>query len=127
MSNAARENKLWIVAGRIPEKHKDRNVYNTSMTFGADGSLKHIFRKIHLFRICTEEVCMDESTFLTEGSEATCVDIGNVTKFGVGICFDIRFPQPSWKYALEWSSFLVYLGVFNMVSGPLHWELAGCS
>lgn len=125
MSYLSKEQKIWIITGSIPEKGSDGKYFNTSMTFGPDGSLKHLHRKIHLFRINTAEVHMDEGEVLSPGCEASCVDMGNDIKFGVGICFDIRYPQLSWRYASQGSSFLVYPGAFNMVTGPLHWELAG--
>lgn len=128
MSRIARENRIWIVAGSIPERSgEDGRIYNTSMTFGPDGQLKNVHRKVHLFRINTEEVRMDEGEVLSAGHSATCVEYDGHIKFGVGICFDIRYPQLSWKYARQGSSFLVYPGAFNMVTGPLHWELAGRS
>lgn len=127
ISAIAKEKKLWVVAGSIPEITTKGEYFNTSLTFNPTGVLQHVHRKIHLFRIRTEEVTMDESEVLSAGSEAKCVAMDDGTKFGVGICFDIRYPQLSWKYATEGSSFLVYPGAFNKVTGPLHWELCGRS
>ncbi|KAG5502007.1 hypothetical protein JKF63_04278 [Porcisia hertigi] len=125
MSNCAKENKIWIVAGSIPEKSTDGKLFNSSMIFGPDGALKHVHRKVHLFRINTETVRFDEGEVLSAGSDATAISLDENTKFGVGICFDIRYPLLAWKYAEQGTSFLVYPGAFNMVTGPAHWELTG--
>lgn len=124
ISSLARKFCLWITAGSIPEK-KGQQFFNTSMTFGPDGLLKHVHRKVHLFRIFTEDVKMDEGEILSPGCAAEVVEMEKNLKFGVGICFDIRYPQLSWRYSSQGSSFLIYPGAFNKVSGPLHWELLG--
>mmetsp|Transcript_49811 Transcript_49811/g.128158 ORF Transcript_49811/g.128158 Transcript_49811/m.128158 type:complete len:129 (-) Transcript_49811:1616-2002(-) len=49
--------------------------------------------------------------------------IGNEWKVGVGICYDIRFPELAKLYADQGCNLLVYPGAFNMTTGPLHWEL----
>nr|CCD12853.1 unnamed protein product [Trypanosoma congolense IL3000] len=126
MAKVARENSIWIVAGSIPER-LDGKLYNSSMVFGPTGELKHIHRKVHLFCINTETLKMNEGEVLSAGSIATPVVFRDELKFGLGICFDIRFPLFSWKYANEGTSFLVYPAAFNMVTGPAHWELAARS
>ncbi|KAH9577682.1 Carbon-nitrogen hydrolase [Trypanosoma melophagium] len=122
ISKAARDNNIWVMAGTIPEKY-DGKLFNSSMIFDSEGNLQHIHRKVHLFRINTNTVRMDEGEVLSPGNEATPVSMGNGIKFGVAICFDIRYPLLAWKYANEGTSFLVYPAAFNMVTGPLHWEL----
>lgn len=122
ISRAAKENKIWVVAGSIPER-LNGNLYNSSMVFDSTGALKHIQRKMHLFRIRTDTVQMDEGEVLSAGDSATPVCMDDGVKFGVGICFDARYPLLAWKYAQEGTSFLVYPGAFNMVTGPQHWEL----
>ncbi|KAG5476811.1 hypothetical protein CUR178_03997 [Leishmania enriettii] len=123
MSQCAKENSIWIVAGSIPEKSGDGKLFNSSMTFGPDGKLKHIHRKVHLFRIDTEAVRFNEGEVLSAGNDAIAISLDEHTKFGVAICFDIRYPLLAWKYAEQGTSFIVYPGAFNMVTGPAHWEL----
>ncbi|CAJ1027353.1 Carbon-nitrogen hydrolase, putative [Leishmania lindenbergi] len=125
MSHCAKANSIWIIAGSIPEKSADGRLFNSSMTFGPDGALKHVHRKVHLFRINTEAVRFDEGEVLSAGNDATAISLDEHTKFGVGICFDIRYPFLAWKYAEQGTSFIVYPGAFNMVTGPAHWELTG--
>ncbi|KAG5476255.1 hypothetical protein GH5_05253 [Leishmania sp. Ghana 2012 LV757] len=123
MSQCAKDNSIWVVAGSIPEKSGDGKLFNSSMTFGPDGKLKHIHRKVHLFRIDTEAVRFNEGEVLSAGNDATAISLDEHTKFGVAICFDIRYPLLAWKYAEQGTSFIVYPGAFNMVTGPAHWEL----
>jgi nitrilase len=124
MSTAARANEVWLIAGSIPERENGK-LYNTSMTFNPQGALVGKHRKIHLFQINTETVKFDESEVLTAGSEPTVVSLlpDHDLTVGVGICFDIRFPQLSMRYTELGTSLLIYPGAFNKVTGPAHWEL----
>jgi nitrilase len=122
MANAAKEHGVWLVAGSIPEV-AGGDIYNASMTFSPDGTLCGLHRKIHLFKLNTDTVKFDESEVLTAGDAPTVVPTPH-GKIGVGICFDIRFPQLSMFYQTAGTSLLVYPGAFNMVTGPAHWELS---
>ncbi|CCD18514.1 putative nitrilase [Trypanosoma vivax] len=126
ISQAAKQNVVWIVAGSIPEKCNGK-LFNSCMIFDPNGNLKHVHRKVHLYRINSDTIKMDEGEVLTAGDCVLPVSIDEKLKFGVGICFDVRYPPFAWKYANEGTSFLVYPSAFNMVTGPLHWELAARS
>jgi predicted amidohydrolase len=128
IAKAAADEKVWVVAGSIPERDDAGKLYNTSMTFSPDGTLRGLHRKIHLFKINTETVKFDEAEVLTAGNSPTVVEMPEVgLKVGVGICFDIRYPQLAMHYHVQNTNLLVYPGAFNMVTGPAHWELAAKS
>ena len=44
-------------------------------------------------------------------------------KVGIGICYDIRFPELAKLMAEAGAQILFYPGAFNMTTGPAHWEL----
>lgn len=124
ISAAARDSQVCVIAGSIPERQPDGTLYNSSMIFDADGKLMDVYRKIHLFKIHTPALSFDEGEVLTAGSKLSVVRLGSDGPlFGIGICFDIRFPQEAIAYTERGTSFLVYPGAFNMVTGPAHWEL----
>ncbi|AES73441.1 putative omega-amidase [Medicago truncatula] len=114
--------KITIVGGSIPERSGDR-LYNTCCVFGTDGKLKAKHRKIHLFDIdIPGKITFIESLTLTAGDTPTIVDT-EVGRIGIGICYDIRFPELAMIYAARGAHLLCYPGAFNMTTGPLHWEL----
>ncbi|XP_068662407.1 omega-amidase, chloroplastic [Aristolochia californica] len=122
LSEVARNRKITIVGGSIPERSGDR-LYNTCCIFGTDGYLKGKHRKIHLFDIdIPGKITFQESKTLTAGETPTIVDT-DVGRIGIGICYDIRFQELAMIYGARGAHLVCYPGAFNMTTGPLHWEL----
>ena len=91
--------------------------------FDSDGSLLGKHRKTHLFDVdIPGEISFKESDVLSPGTELTVVDTA-VGRLGIGICFDVRFPELAMACANRGAQIMVYPGAFNTVTGPLHWEL----
>ena len=124
LSNAAKETGVVLVGGSIPERCATTGaLYNTCCVFSGDGSLVAKHRKTHLFDLdIPGEISFKESDTLTQGESLTVVDTA-VGRLGVGICFDVRFPEMASAMANRGAHVLVYPGAFNTVTGPLHWEL----
>jgi omega-amidase len=122
LCEAARATGLWVIGGSIPERDGD-HLYNTSLAVDPTGAVVAKHRKMHLFDInIPGKMVFRESDTLSAGSAVTTVDTpwGRV---GVGICYDIRFPELATVMRQRGCSLLVYPGAFNMTTGPLHWEL----
>lgn len=77
----------------------DGGVGNTAVYFNGDGRILGEYSKTHLFRL------MDEDQFLTAGERLTLVDTG-WAKAGLGICYDLRFPELFRAYALAGAEIL---------------------
>lgn len=145
MAAAAAEHRVWLVAGSIPEVEPARaghadakpRLYNSSIFFSPTGDIVNVHRKVHLFKIDTPTVKFDESEVLTAGASANAVrcalpaghtqasatEPGTDIGVGVGICFDVRYPQLATHYSEQGTGLLVYPGAFNLVTGPPHWLL----
>jgi omega-amidase len=122
LSNAAKESGIFLIGGSIPEDD-DGKLYNTSTVFNPEGTMIAKHRKIHLFDIDVPgKIRFQESETLSPGNTFTCIDTP-YCKIGVGICYDIRFPELAQVYAARGCKLLVYPGAFNMTTGPAHWEL----
>lgn len=122
MSEAAKKFNIYVVAGTMPELEED-NIYNTSYVFDRKGEKIAKHRKIHLFDIDIE--CgqyFKESDVLTPGIDVTVFDT-EFCKVGLGVCYDIRFPELSRLMVLEGAEVIIYPAAFNMTTGPAHWEL----
>ncbi|KAJ4982949.1 nitrilase family protein [Stagonosporopsis vannaccii] len=128
MSRMARDAKIYLVGGSIPERQKDSDmVFNTSVVFDPSGVCLGQHRKAHLFNVDFPGFTFRESDALSRGNSITVVDLEDYGKIGLGICFDIRFPEPAMIAARSGAFCLVYPSAFSSTTGPLHWELLGRS
>ncbi|KAG8830932.1 hypothetical protein FRC17_004041 [Serendipita sp. 399] len=127
LSAAAKEAGIWLIGGSIPEEAEDGHLYNTSTVYSPSGDLVAIHRKVHLFDIdIPGKITFKESTTLTGGSQLTHVDT-DYGRIGIGICYDIRFPEMAMIAARKGCIAMIYPGAFNLTTGPLHWELLQCA
>lgn len=125
-------------------------IYNTCLIMDPTGKIVGKHRKLHLFDVCVPgAIQFKESETLTPGNlgitffdhavvdalalkkddaaatiEATAAAAGGLGRIGIGICYDIRFPE----YALLLTQIhkctvLIFPGAFNLTTGPAHWEL----
>ncbi|MCR5125210.1 MAG: carbon-nitrogen hydrolase family protein [Treponema sp.] len=130
LSECARKNKIYIVAGSMPEleitredcRHVER-IFNTCYVFDRSGNQIAKHRKVHLFDCDYKNgVHFHESDTLSSGNEITLFDT-EFGRIGVMICFDIRFPEFSRLYADSGASLVICPAAFNQTSGPKYWNL----
>ncbi len=122
ISKLADDNSTYVLAGSIPEL-EDSKIYNTSYLFNQNGKIIAKHRKVHLFDIdVKDKIYFKESDTLTPGNKFTVADT-RFGKIGIGICYDIRFPQLAQINASKGANILFYPGAFNMTTGPAHWEI----
>lgn len=122
ISKLAKKHEIYILAGSIPEK-EDSKIYNTSYLFDEKGNIIAKHRKMHLFDVDVEGgIYFKESDTLTPGNEFTVCET-DFGKIGIGICYDVRFPQLAQINVGKGANILFYPGAFNMTTGPAHWEL----
>ena len=122
LSELAKRYKIHLIGGSIPESRKSE-LYNTCCVFGPDGGMLAKFSKVHLFDIdIPGKIRFQESDVLSAGQNIALFDVHGI-KFGIGICYDIRFPELAHLMRLRGVEVLLYPGAFNMVTGPIYWEL----
>jgi predicted amidohydrolase len=125
LSSAAKEAGVWLIGGSIPERDPDNSetLYNTSTVYSPEGKLIAFHRKVHLFDIdIPGKITFKESETLTGGDKLTHFDTA-FGRMGLGICYDIRFPEMAMVATRQGCQIMVYPGAFNLTTGPLHWEL----
>ena len=122
LSEAARDNGVWLIGGSIPESDGGK-LYNTSFVFNRQGELAARCRKSHLFDIAVKGgQHFKESDTFTPGDEVVTFDT-EFGKLGLCICFDMRFPELARIMALDGAWAVFCPASFNMTTGPAHWEI----
>ena len=120
VSMAANMNDIYLVAGSIPELLDD-NIYNSCFIYNRNGELLDVYRKMHLFDVDIPGMVFKESETVTAGNKITVVDT-DLTNVGIGICYDIRFPELFRIMTLKRAGLMVVPGAFNIKTGPAHWK-----
>jgi len=108
----ARQHHLAI-AGSILEA-RDGQAYNTLVWYDAQGNLIGTYRKVHLVPM------LDEHKWLAAGDQLELVE----TEWGLaglGICYDLRFPEMWRKYALAGAR-LMFLPAEWPSKRAAHWH-----
>lgn len=123
MSDAAKQNHVYLVAGSMPEKDDNGLIYNTSYAFDREGKQIAKHRKMHLFDIDVKGgQSFKESDTLTAGNQVTVFDT-EFCKMGLAICYDFRFPELSRLMVERGAKVIIVPAAFNMTTGPAHWDI----
>ena len=79
---------------------------------------------MHLFDVdIPGKVTFKESDYLTAGNEPTVFEMEDGWKCGLGICFDLRFPELALAYAKAGCNLLIYPSAFTSATGEKYFEL----
>ncbi|MFN2475059.1 MAG: carbon-nitrogen hydrolase family protein [Chthoniobacterales bacterium] len=87
LQETARRLSLGIVCG-ISERTDDHRLFNTQIVIEPNGAIAGRYRKTHLF----SPAPIEEDKCFASGAETVCVPGGEFL-FGLGICYDLRFPE----------------------------------
>ncbi len=120
LERIAKHTGAYLIGGSMPERDGDA-LYNTCFIYDPSGNRIARHRKAHLFDVDIKGgQRYRESDSFSAGEGVTVFDTP-FGRFGVCICFDIRFPQ--FIHQMKDMDFLAVPAAFNMTTGPLHWEL----
>lgn len=116
MSEFARKNEIYVLAGSIPTliNKKSDKLLNRSVFFGPGGQEIAHYDKIHLF-----EAYRESDTF-QPGQELKIVDTP-FGKVGFTICYDLRFPELFRSLALRGARIIFVPAAFTLHTGKDHW------
>jgi nitrilase len=125
LSDIAKVNNLYLVAGTIPLEAKDPNkVLNTTLVFDPTGQQISRYDKIHLFGFQTADERYQESETIEAGNQPGLLKIsvhGVDWTFGLSICYDLRFPEL--YRALGEVDCHIIPAAFTYTTGKDHWEI----
>lgn len=123
LSQSAGDNNIYVVGGSMPELSGNGNIYNTGYVFDRKGNEIARHRKSHLFDVNIEGgISYKESDIVTAGNDITIFNT-EFGKIGLCICYDFRFPEQVRLMANRGAVMTIVPAVFNMTTGPAHWEL----
>ena len=129
LAQAAREHGVWVIGGTLPLiSPQPAHVFNSLLVFNPQGERVARYDKIHLFCFDDGERRYDEAATLTPGTQPIAFDLqdrsGECWRIGLGICYDLRFPELFRALSQHQPCDLIVLpAAFTHTTGLAHWEL----
>lgn len=125
LSEQARINSVWLIAGTVPIKSDDINkVFAACLVYNDKGERISRYDKIHLFDVhldITDETYKESETFVA-GNEVVVVATP-FGKIGLAICYDLRFPELFRQLVSLGAEIIVLPSAFTAITGNAHWEV----
>ncbi len=116
LSSIAKEYNINIIGGSFITI-KDGKYYNTCPVINRNGKLLTTYSKNHLYSYYG----CDEGKYITVGDFPVMVELDGV-KFGLTICYDIRFPEIYRAYRKSGADILVNCAAWGSKK-PIPWEV----
>ncbi len=117
---AAQRYQLWIVGGTLPiQSHTTKKVYNRCIVVTPQGNIVSHYDKIHLFGLNNGDEKFCESNTIEAGNTPTSAHTP-WGALGLGICYDLRFPELF--RALLPLDILALPAAFTFTTGSAHWN-----
>ena len=123
----ARECSITVHVGSVAVALPDGRVANRALLFGPDGEKLATYDKIHMFDVDLDNgESWRESRTYRPGACAGIVDTplaGERVRFGLSVCYDMRFPHLYREEALAGAQVLTAPAAFTRQTGEAHWHV----
>jgi len=123
LKNQSVKHKIYLVGGSIPLVSEQQNkIYSSCLTFDPRGKCIARYNKIHLFdvQIPEKNEMYQESATYESGQEIVVCNTA-FGKLGIGICYDIRFPELF--RSMQPIEILAIPAAFTFTTGEAHWDV----
>ncbi|MCB0394860.1 MAG: carbon-nitrogen hydrolase family protein [Bdellovibrionales bacterium] len=121
VSSLAKEYGVGVLLGSVARgagKPKSTTIY-----INEDGDLSEVYSKVHMFdvKISGDRVYQESDDF-TSGTEPKVLSLDG-WKWGLNICFDLRFSEQQLQYYKKKVDVLFFPSAFTVATGRAHWEV----
>ncbi len=119
----AAELGVVIHVGSLAIRRADGQVANRGFVIGPDGGIVGAYDKIHMFDVdLANGESWRESATYTPGTDAVMVEAAGM-RVGLGICYDVRFPQLFRAYGHAGAAVITAPAAFTRQTGEAHWHV----
>ncbi len=125
IQNLAIKHKVFLIGGSAAA-YGGGEIVNRAYNFDPEGKDLGQYDKMHLFSCDLvnkegEKKVIDESDIYTPGESPKIIQVGEL-KIGLGICFDLRYPEMSRDYMRKGVNLLTFSSAFTVPTGRAHWH-----
>lgn len=119
----ARELGIVVHVGSTAIARPDGKVANRGLLYDGAGVKLANYDKIHMFDVDLDNgESWRESATYQPGTRAVVVDLP-FARLGMGVCYDVRFPQLFRAQALAGAQILTMPAAFTRQTGEAHWHV----
>lgn len=119
----ARELGIVVHVGSTAIARPDGKVANRGLLYDGAGVKLASYDKIHMFDVDLDKgESWRESATYQPGTRAVVVDLP-FARLGMGVCYDVRFPQLFRAQALAGAQILTMPAAFTRQTGEAHWHV----
>lgn len=116
---------LDVAVGIHEPSSNSERVKNTLVYLDKKGNIVHRYQKIHLFDVEIKDgPVLQESRAVEPGSKIEPPFITPAGKLGLGICYDLRFPELALHLRSLGAEILTFPAAWTVKTGP-HFQLLG--
>ena len=124
----AAETGTWIDVGSALVRREDGKAANRQVVIDPSGAIVATYDKLHMFDVDLPpkdgkagETARESATY-TPGDKAVVVDTP-LGKFGLTICYDMRFPALHRALAMAGATVITAPAAFTRPTGEAHWDV----
>lgn len=119
-----RRHGMWIIAGTIAlhDPAEPHRIIASCMVYDDQGVQRARYDKAHLFDVELPGGSYRESATIAPGpAKAVLSDGPGVTRGGLSVCYDLRFPELYRRHVAEGACWLAVPSAFTHATGQAHW------
>ena len=121
--NFAKENNVNIILGSVAlESNLPNKTTNTCFIIDRKGTIRGKYDKIHLYKVNKPDFKLDEREDTIAGNRLGLFELDNI-KIGVGICFDLRFPEYFRELTKNGAQIIFLPSHFRKNTGAIAWNV----
>ncbi|MGZ8202824.1 MAG: carbon-nitrogen hydrolase family protein [Burkholderiales bacterium] len=118
----AKECSVWLLVGSLTLKTEGERIANRSYVLSSEGAVVATYDKIHMFDcVLPDGKVIRESSAYRPGDRAVVAETP-WGRFGLTVCYDLRFPQLYRALAKAGALYLTIPSSFQRVTGKFHWH-----
>ena len=120
----ARELGVELVPGSLLELLEgEEKLANTSLHIDAEGEVRAVYRKLHMFDVEVGASVYRESELELPGEEIVLSHTAAGAGLGLTICYDLRFPELYRILAVRGAQLITVPAAFTLPTTRDHWEV----
>ncbi len=119
----AKQKNINIILGSVALKQKNTvKTTNTAFAINRNGEIVGRYDKKYMYAVNRPDFKFDEADEVDKGKTLGIVTLDN-TKIGIGICFDLRFPEYFRELTKNGVEVIFLPAHFNLKTGTIAWDI----